>query len=120
MTKRSWNISFFIISNYRMKMSNAFSDIVHSFISMSKEKNDLIYSCEEYDISMIIVNIISKIYNNRTKIYYCAWTVYFIWVVLYAFLFSLRNLIYENDNMVEERSINHLFIPVIRLQKEFG
>ena len=49
-------------------MFNEISIFVPSFNSMSEEKKfDFIFSCEEYDILLIIVNYISEMYNARNN-----------------------------------------------------
>ena len=56
------------INKTRIKMFDEISSIVPCFNSMSEEnKFDFIFSCEECDILLIIVNYISEMYNERNN-----------------------------------------------------
>ena len=80
-------------------MFDEISSIVPCFNSMSEEnKFDFIFSCEECDILLIIVNYISEMYNERNNYNVIIWTVIDV---------STFNIIYKHNiwiNNVKEEA----------------
>ena len=67
-SENTYEITCSEINKTRIKMFDEISSIVPCFNSMSEEnKFDFIFSCEECDILLIIVNYISEMYNERNN-----------------------------------------------------